>query len=369
MAEHPDIRRRIAGEILGAIDEAGYCTCPGRIHHASRNGKRDCRVRLDAAPTVYCVHTSCAGTLEEVNHRLRSRIASAEGALERGETPENRHPSGYEGCAPKPQPPAGRKVPAFDPSKLDLLTRHCRRDITLDWLAERSPVPVPSPAEQRSDGRATSRLFLDTLYRPDERVLIFTRFYSQGDFLSVAGGESYRLADRPGVKAVPSELPTGAKEGIWFLTAPVTGEWKPLPDPEPRMGRRHEACVTRFPFLLLESDTAPEGQWLKALAQLPLAIVALYTSGGKSVHALVKVDCESKADFDSCRDVARAVLCPLGADGAAMTAVRLSRLPGCLRHGKNEATGYRRYDAPRLQRLVYLNPAPPRDTCLLDLLK
>ncbi len=369
MAEHPEIRRRIAAEILGSIDESGFCQCPGRIHHTGRNGKRDCRVRLDGVPTVYCVHTSCAGTVEEVNHRLRSRIASAERAIERGETPENRHPSGYEGCAAKPQAPAARKVPAFDSAKLDLLARQCRRDITLDWIAERSPVAVPSPAEQRSEGRATSRLFLDTLYQPGERVLIFSRFYSQGDFLHVAGGESCRLGDKPGVDAVPSELPTGAKEGIWFLTAPVTGEWKPLPDPEPRLTRRGEPCVTRFPFLLLESDVADESAWLRALVQLPLAIVALYTSGGKSVHALVRVDCESKADFDAARDVARAVLCPLGADGAAMTAVRLSRQPGCLRHGKNTPDGFRRYDQPRLQRLVYLNPAPPRDVSLIDLLK
>jgi hypothetical protein len=364
MAEH------IAGEQLGQIDEAGYCTCPGRIHHSHRNGKKDCRVKLDGAPTVYCVHTSCAGVLEEVNHRLRSRIASAERALERGDSPERPVPSGYEGCAPKPQAAEpGRKVPPFDPAKLALLASQCKREVSLDWIAARSPVPVPSVAEQRAEGRAVGRLFLETLYQPGERVLIFTRFYSQGDFLHVAGGESYRLGDKPGLKAAPSPLPTGAKEGVWFLTAPVTGQWEPIPDPEPRMGRRHEACATRFPYLLLESDTAEESLWVKALVQLPLSIVALYTSGGKSVHALVKVDCDSKADFDACRDIARAVLCPLGADGAAATAIRLSRLPGCQRMGKNEPAGYRRYDQPRLQRLVYLNPAPPRETCLLDLLK
>ena len=102
---------------------------------------------------------------------------------------------------------------------------------------------------------------------------------------------------------------------------------------------------------------------------LPLPVVAIYSSGGKSIHALVAVDCASKAEFDACRDVLRAVLCPLGADGAAMTAVRLSRLPGCLRFGKRQAEGYKRYERPRLQRLVYLNPSPEAGLALVDYLK
>lgn len=369
MAENPVMRLSIAREMLGMIDESGYCKCPGAHHHGNKNGKKDCRVRLNGAPTVFCVHQSCAGVIEEINLQLRRRIAAAEYAEEHGAgRPPSRH-DGLIGCAPVPREEAARKVPPFDPDKLELLAAGCRREISLEWLAARSPVAVPSVEEQRTEGRATSRLFLDTLYAPGERVLVFSRFYSQGDFLHTAGGASYRLAEKPGVKAAPSALPTGGREGIWFLTAPATGEWRPTNDPEPRLSRRHEPCITRWPFLLLESDHAEERLWLKALVQLPLSIVALYTSGGKSVHALVQVDADSKAEFDSIRDVARAVLCPLGADGAAMTAVRLSRLPGCLRNGKNEAAGYRAFDVPRLQRLVYLNPAPARDTALIDLLK
>jgi len=56
------------------------------------------------------------------------------------------------------------------------------------------------------------------------------------------------------------------------------------------------------------------------------------------------------------------VVCPLGADAAAMTAVRLTRLPGMLRHGKTNKEGtLQRYDRPRLQRLqrlAWLNPEP-----------
>lgn len=363
MAEILETRESIAKDILGFIDESGYCRCPGASQHTHRNGRRDCRVRLDGAPTVFCVHTSCASVLDEVNYRLRSRIAFAERSVDRGQQ------TGVANPARKAGPVRSPTIPPFDPAKLERLAKSCRREITLDWLAARSPVAIPPVEKQQRDGRASNRLFLDALYRPGERVLVFTRFYSQGDFLAVSRGDSYRLGDRPDVKASLSHLPTSGDEGVWYQTAPVTARWEPVPGPESRLGRRHEACVTRFPFLLLESDTAEESLWLKALVQLPLSIAALYTSGGKSIHALIKVDCGTKAEFDAARNVARSVLCPLGADGAAMSAVRLSRLPGCLRHGKTDGQAYRRFDQPQLQRLVYLNPSPPRATALVDLLK
>jgi hypothetical protein len=119
--------------------------------------------------------------------------------------------------------------------------------------------------------------------------------------------------------------------------------------------------------LVLESDTADAAQWLSALVQLPLPIVAIYTSGGKSIHALVRVDARSKSEWDALRNDLLPVLCPLGADPAAMTAVRLTRLPGMFRHGTRGKNGeLLRYSRPRMQELLWLNPdAPARP--ILDL--
>lgn len=372
MAEDPELRRRLAEAMLGRIEDGGFVRCPGLAYHTGRNARRDCRVRLDGAPTVFCVHTSCAGAVEHVNARLRREVAVAEAAVAEAavDTVGPRPVSGLEGCAIMPAKAAGPKVPPYDPGKLAKFAAKYRREVSLDWLAERSPVAVPTARMQVEDPRATAALFLETMYALGDRVLVFTSFYSQGDFLVEIGGATRRMGDKPGVAAVPSPLPTGGREGVWFLTAPSDGAWKPVPDVEnPRMGRRHEACVTRFPFVLLESDHAPEALWLRALMLLPVPIAALYTSGGKSVHALVRLDCAAKAEFDRCRDIVRAVLCPLGADGAAMTAVRLSRLPGCLRLGKRNPDGYKRFDSPRLQRLIYLNPNPPEGLALTDFLK
>jgi hypothetical protein len=112
--------------------------------------------------------------------------------------------------------------------------------------------------------------------------------------------------------------------------------------------------------MVLESDLAAPELWMRALVQLPLPIVAIYTSGGKSVHALVRVEASCKEEWDALRDDLVPILCPLGADAAAMTAVRLTRLPGMLRHGTRDKAGaVKAYSAPRLQRLLWLNPRAP----------
>jgi hypothetical protein len=223
---------------------------------------------------------------------------------------------------------------------------------------------MPVRAEHEQNGE-TAAAFLSALYAPADRLLVFAQYFSQCDFLFEPGRGAYRLAAVPDVRAVLSPLPAGAAEGVWWLVQPVTGAWLPNVNNRDRagnvsLGRRHGACVTGWPYLVLESDDAPAEVWLRALVQLPFPIVAAYTSGGRSVHALVRVNAESKAEWDAVRDDLVPIVCPLGADAGALSAVRLSRLPGCLRYGKRDRNGsLQRYDRPRLQRLVWLNPDAP----------
>ena len=209
-------------------------------------------------------------------------------------------------------------------------------------LMDASPVPVRG---------MSSATFLEHLYAPDERVLIFTRFESQGQFLHWCGKGSYRLGDRDGVQAVRSALPRGGTDGVWFLNQPVTGKWEPnvrVIDErtgKPKLSRRSMESVTSWRYLVLESDEAPPELWLKLLVMLPEPIAAIYTSGGRSIHALLRVDRGTKVEWDAYKKLVVGLYSKLGADPAAMTAVRLTRLPGCLR-------------GSREQRLLYLNPRP-----------
>ncbi len=355
MGENLPLRRSITEDLLGcALDEGGYAKCPGAAMHSHKGGKRDFRVVLTEVPTGYCFHDSCSGALADFNRELRSRIGKAESG--NGE----KKPSMYGKTAPRPVEPRRVKRPPYQPEVLERLARKSPVEVTKEWLRARSPVDFPE--HDGFQGKDTAEAFLSALYEPDERVLIFTTQYSQGDFLFTPAGGSYRLANKPGVQAVKSNLPAGAPEGVWYLVQPVEGAWKPNhanlgKDRKPRLGRRHGACVTSWRYLVLESDDAPEELWLKALVQMSFPIVAIYTSGGRSIHALVRVDCGSKAAFDALRDDMVQVLAPLGADAAAMTAVRLSRLPGTLRYGKKDKDGnLQKYPEPRLQRLLFLNP-------------
>src|SRR5512137_2786321 len=66
--------RQVASQLLGAIDwqteVSGFCRCPGEAFHTSANGKRDCRVNVDGAPTIFCFHASCAAAVAEATRRF-----------------------------------------------------------------------------------------------------------------------------------------------------------------------------------------------------------------------------------------------------------------------------------------------------------
>jgi hypothetical protein len=136
-------------------------------------------------------------------------------------------------------------------------------------------------------------------------------------------------------------------QGVWYMIQPVDGQsyWNPR---QQRESKRSEEAVTSWRYAILESDKVPESDWLKILVQLPLRITAIYSSGGESVHALVRIGAESKEQWDRImRRKLLPMLAPLGADPGALSAVRLSRLPNC-----------ERCQTGNMQALYYLNPEP-----------
>jgi hypothetical protein len=120
---------------------------------------------------------------------------------------------------------------------------------------------------------------------------------------------------------------------------------------------RSAESVTSFRYAVLESDKADPSHWLSYIVQLPVRIAAIYTSGGRSIHTLVRVDAQSKSEWDSVFAPMKRPLKVIGGDPGALSAVRLTRLPGC-----------RRPEKRGLQRLLYLCPNPP-EARLIDLPK
>ena len=140
------------------------------------------------------------------------------------------------------------------------------------------------------------------------------------------------------------DFPAGP-DGVWFLAQPVDGEFHNNPRLGGKPSRRSEESVTAWRYAVLESDEADAEDWLRCLIQMPLRIASICESGGRSVHALVRVDARTKADWDAKVRAIKPVLVTLGADPGALSAVRLTRLPQAKR-------------GERVQRLLYLNPEP-----------
>lgn len=281
---------------------------------------------------------------KEVDHKLNQayRVADAQprgyligdGQWETGEAK-----GGHKAPMPAPKP-------QYDPAALGCFASKWTPHVDLVWLANRSAY---DPAEVSSDD------FLRALYRSGERVVLFNECNFKG--AQITQGEAMWPDEKP--------LTTG-KYGVWYLPQPVDGEYHPNPRKEGHpLSRRSEESCLQFPFLVLESDTAPVREWLGALVQFPLRIVAIYSSGGRSVHALVRVGAKTKREWDEIKNSLAPGLRFMitnGLDKGVLSAVRLTRLPGAWREGKvaEDAGGrfvYQKFERRQLQKLLYLNPA------------
>jgi len=228
------------------------------------------------------------------------------------------------------------------------------------WWRARSPVPIPKTPEGQTE------IFLRSVFAPGERVFVTDDQRRRGGWIWTHPGGGWKpdgnealfeapraqvlaFPDRPGTPARQSRLPERGKNGVLFLSNPVLGRWVEsgrTPEGNPARSLRSQPCVTAWRHLVLESDE-PEAApfWLRWLASSGLPLAAVYSSGGKSWHALVRVEAADKGEMDRILHAFKRRAVPFGADPAALTAVRLSRLPGCFRGGS-------------LQQLIFLNPEP-----------
>lgn len=352
------------------IDDNGFSACPfaGSLHDTG-SGNRACRwtwSQTDGMPHVKCLHAKCQDAWHDKIIALYKHLRALQRAERSDQPTRNLDPKSA------PLPPAPKKQPErqipFDPAAAEKIAARCRLpQVTPLMLSMLSPIPIPP------DPRDHGTLLIDTLYQPGDNILVFDRFASQGQYLHPARTtDYYTLGAEPGVKARRCRhLPYDGPEGVWFLAAPVLGTWQPNPNKRDTAGnalpgRRHTACCTRFPYLVLESDVLPPESWLRILIQLSAPIAAIYTSGGKSIHTLIAVNARTPEEFNLAATNYKK-LARIGADPAAITAVRLTRLPGCYRRGAKKDGRWTAYDQPRLQQLLYLNPTP-HTTPLQDLL-
>ncbi len=177
--------------------------------------------------------------------------------------------------------------------------------------------------------------YLETLFLPDEKV-----GYVTNDVWQDADGRwvpSKGVFDRTAAELIaslkkhPDDL--GATIGDWKKDV---GAWIRF-NPVDGQGVKNEN-ITRFSYALVESDTLPIPEQDILFRKLELPIAALVHSGGKSLHAIVKVDAENYEEYRKRVEFLYDFLEKNGVsiDKQNRNPSRLSRMPGVTRNGNRQ---------------------------------
>lgn len=114
--------------------------------------------------------------------------------------------------------------------------------------------------------------------------------------------------------------------GAWIRFNPLDGK-----------GVKNEN-VTEYRYALVESDAMPVDQQNAILRQLELPIACLVHSGGKSIHAIVRIDAGDYQEYRKRVDYLYEVCKKNGflIDKQNKNPSRLSRMPGVIRNGRKQ---------------------------------
>jgi hypothetical protein len=234
-----------------------------------------------------------------------------------------------------PSPSTTTKVSKahYDSAYLQEFTAKLSDTIDAEYLEARS---------QFTCHNRTPAGFLHKIFRPGEDVWVTSNSQSSEGLIWTHDGPVQDLSEL-------NHLQTD-QFGVWFLSNPIDGAPHKIErlssefNPEGISFRATE-CVTDWRHAVLETDCAPVELWLKALVLLELPIVAIYDSGGRGPHALVRLDASSCPKWHALLAPHLEHLVRLGACARTLSPLRLTRLPNCMR----AETG-------RFQQLLYLAP-------------
>jgi hypothetical protein len=189
--------------------------------------------------------------------------------------------------------------------------------------------------------RVDSLLFLAGMFHAGELVNIVTDYTVDPKGKANPDGYGLTLERDAMMRHIRSNGTPQSKAGAWVRINPLDGHGIA------------DANVTAFRFALLEIDKVPVELQLSLLARLPLPVNVIQLSGGKSVHAIVRVNAKSAESYRAKVNEVLALLRPFGIDQANKNPSRLTRLPGAQRIIGATGDGQ--------QRLLYL--APDRVDC------
>ena len=296
-----DEKRKVVSTLFQILkwetDTEAFIRCPGEAAHTKSTAQADCRVCIDErVPTISCFHSSCSEAVAMANYSMRSTL----GRLSVGGWDE-RQPfrTGSVALVPTVQ----------QPQRLEF-----------------QPLPLPA-------AKVTHVQFLKACFTAGEFVAFCVprpRYSQSGEidgFVPTAGETVERDELIRRIEAV------GSVQRFFATTPSVYLRVNPLTN-----GGSRDDDVTAYRHLLLEIDTdengaevSPERQF-GAFVSSGLPISAVIFSGGKSLHAWVRLDARDAEEYrergKSAFERMRQFLLP---DVKCLNPSRYSRFPGALR--------------------------------------
>ena len=216
---------------------------------------------------------------------------------------------------------------------------------TLDWddtiSMEEDNVPIVNttegmPVKEPTEWRPAQQIitYLQTLFNADENVGYVTETWQtkDGKYLPTSGscartaGELIEALGKCNndIGAVLGDYSEEA--GAWIRFNPLDGK-----------GVKNEN-VTEYRYALVESDCMPIEQQNAVIHDLELPVAVLVYSGGKSVHAIVKIDAANYDEYRKRVDYLYRVCKENNfiVDKQNRNPSRLSRMPGVIRKGRKQ---------------------------------
>ena len=212
------------------------------------------------------------------------------------------------------------------------IVRENDRGAILDgsWLES---VEVEEPADGDWNPKKEIITYLETLFEPSENVGYVTKSFennkqelspTKGTWSMTAGELIQKLNRYDDIcDAIGDYNP---KAGAWIRFNPLDGK-----------GVKNDN-VTEFRYALVESDSMEIDKQNAVIRELELPVACLVHSGGKSLHAVVRVDAADYNEYRKRVDYLYKVCEKNGftVDIQNKNPSRLSRLPGIMRNGRKQ---------------------------------
>lgn len=207
-------------------------------------------------------------------------------------------------------------------------------DSSLDWNGEIA-YEAPPAEEIAEDMKPTQQLkvYLEALFEPDDIVGFVTgdvRRNSEGRWIPCRGVYDMTAGEIiENLEHFPDDI--GAAVGDWQEECGGWIHFNPLDG-----GGVRNDNVSAFRYALVESDTLGIEQQAQLYRKFNLPIAATVYSGGKSLHAIVKINASSPEEYRSRVEYLFTFLEKHGVmiDRQNKNPSRLSRMPGLTRNGK-----------------------------------